>query len=160
LIGIILQVVQLFTSIRDRESLRDLTGDPWDGRSLEWSTPSPPPAFNFPVLPDVHGEEAYWSIKEAGRDQQHPVEEPRYEAIEIPRNSPTGVVSAFFATAVGFALIWHIWWMAIFGLIGAYATFVVFAWRDSSEVMVPAAEIARLAIEARRSVSGAVSAQP
>jgi cytochrome o ubiquinol oxidase subunit 1 len=145
LIGIILQIVQLFTSIRDRESLRDLTGDPWDGRSLEWSTPSPPPAFNFPVLPVVHGLDAFWSMKMAARDQHQPAEEPHYEAIEIPRNSPTGFVCAFFATMVGFALIWHIWWMAVLGLVGAYFTFVIFAWRDVSEEEIPAAEVARIA---------------
>jgi cytochrome o ubiquinol oxidase subunit 1 len=152
LIGIILQIVQLFTSIRDRESLRDLTGDPWDGRSLEWSTPSPPPSFNFPVMPDVHGEEAYWSIKAAAREQ--PPAEPAYEAIEAPRNSPTGVVCAFFATVVGFALIWHIWWMAALGLIGAYGVFVVFAWWDVTEEEIPAEEVARIA-RAGRAAAGA-----
>ncbi len=64
LAGIILQVVQLVVSIRQREQLRDLTGDPWDGRSLEWATASPPPAFNFAVLPNVEGEEAYWGMKQ------------------------------------------------------------------------------------------------
>jgi cytochrome o ubiquinol oxidase subunit 1 len=149
LIGVVLQAIQLFTSIRDRESLRDRTGDPWDGRSLEWATASPPPIFNFPVLPNVEGEEAYWTLKSAAREQGRPEDEPHYEAIEMPRNSPTGVVCAFFATVVGFALIWHIWGLAILGLIGAYATFVVFAWRDITEAEIPAAEVARLARENR-----------
>jgi cytochrome o ubiquinol oxidase subunit 1 len=149
LIGVVLQAIQLFTSIRDRESLRDATGDPWDGRSLEWSTASPPPAFNFAILPDVRGEEAYWSVKSEARDQRRLADEPRYEPIEMPRNSATGVVCAFFATVVGFALIWHIWWLAILGLLGAYATFVVFAWRDISEAEIPAAEVARIARENR-----------
>ena len=56
LVGIVLQIAQLVVSIRQREELRDLTGDPWNGRSLEWSTPSPPPAFNFAVLPHVEGD--------------------------------------------------------------------------------------------------------
>jgi cytochrome o ubiquinol oxidase subunit 1 len=145
LIGVVLQIVQLFTSIRDRAALRDSTGDPWDGRSLEWSTPSPPPVFNFPRPPIVEGAEAYWSLKAAARAKPAPVDEPEYEAIEMPRNSPTGVVCAFFATVVGFALIWHIWWLAILGLVGAYATFVVFAWRDITETEIPAEEVARLA---------------
>jgi cytochrome o ubiquinol oxidase subunit 1 len=147
LIGIVLQIVQLFTSIRDRESLRDKTGDPWDGRSLEWATASPPPVFNFAILPDVRGEDAYWTMKSEARDQQRVADEPEYEAIEMPRNSPTGVVCAFFATVIGFALIWHIWWMAILGFIGAYATFVVFAWRDITEQEIPAAEVALIARE-------------
>ena len=143
LAGIVLQVAQLVVSIRRRESLRDLTGDPWDGRSLEWATASPPPAFNFAVLPNVEGEDAYWGVKQAHRDDVHE-EAPEYAMIEMPRNSATGVVCAFFATIVGFALIWHIWWMAIAGLIGAFATFVVFAWRDRAEDEIPVAEVARI----------------
>jgi cytochrome o ubiquinol oxidase subunit 1 len=158
LIGIVLQIVQLFTSIRDRESLRDLTGDPWNGRSLEWSTPSPPPAFNFPVLPVVHGLDAFWSMKSAAGEQRSPAEEPHYEAIEVPRNSPTGVVCAFFATMVGFALIWHIWWLAVLGLVGAYGTFVVFAWRDISEDEISATEVARIARDNLRNRAEALQA--
>ncbi len=78
------------------------------------------------------GEEAYWGIKQRAREQQRLREEPDYEAIEMPRNSPTGFICAFFATVMGFALIWHIWWLAIAGFVGAFATFVVFAWRDRS----------------------------
>ncbi len=141
--GIILQVVQLVVSIRWREQLRDETGDPWDGRSLEWATPSPPPAFNFAVLPNVEGEEAYWGIKQKARHQGMS-EEPEYEEIEMPRNSPTGFICAFFATIMGFALIWHIWWMVIVAGIGAYATFVVFAWRKEAEYVIPADEVARI----------------
>src|SRR5260370_39653046 len=67
-----------------------------------------------------------------------------YQPIEMPRNSPTGFVCAFFATVVGFALIWRIWWMVIAGLVGAYATFVVFAWRDHDEYELPPEAVARL----------------
>jgi cytochrome o ubiquinol oxidase subunit 1 len=143
LVGVLCQVAQLVVSIRRRESLRDVTGDPWDGRSLEWSTASPPPHYNFAVMPNVAGEDAYWGIKEAARDTSHPAEAVEYEAIEMPRNSPTGVVCAFFATVMGFALIWHIWWMAILGLLGAWATFVVFAWRDHGEDEISAEVLAR-----------------
>ena len=143
LVGVLCQVAQLVVSIRRRESLRDVTGDPWDGRSLEWSTASPPPHYNFAVLPNVEGEDAYWAIKEAARDTAHPAAEAEYEAIEMPRNSPTGVVCAFFATVMGFALIWHIWWMAVLGLLGAWATFVVFAWRNHYEDAIPADRVAR-----------------
>jgi cytochrome o ubiquinol oxidase subunit I len=143
LIGIIFQIAQLVVSIRDREELRDHTGDPWDGRSLEWATSSPPPVFNFAVLPDVSGEDAYWAQKVRAK-QAAAADEPHYEAIEMPRNSPTGFVCAFFATITGFALIWHIWWMVIAGLIGAFATFVVFAWRDHDEYEIPAEEVARI----------------
>jgi cytochrome o ubiquinol oxidase subunit I len=131
-------------SIRRREELRDLTGDPWDGRSLEWATPSPPPAFNFAVLPRVEGEDAYWTIKQRARAQGRLRDEPRYGSIEVPRNSPTGFICAFFATIMGFALIWHIWWMVALGAAGAFATFVVFAWRDRVEELISAPEVARI----------------
>ena len=143
-IGIILQVVQLFVSIRNRADLRDTTGDPWDGRSLEWATSSPPPAFNFAVLPNVSGEEAYWTIKSAARERHMLDEAPEYVAIEVPKNTATGVVCAFFATVLGFALIWHIWWMAALGFLGAFVTFVVFAWRDISEEEIPVEEVERI----------------
>jgi len=144
LAGIVCQIMQLVVSIRDREELRDLTGDPWDGRSLEWSTASPPPVFNFAVLPDVEGEDAYWTIKSRAREQGLLRGEPDYRDIEMPRNSATGFVCAFFATVMGFALIWHIWWMVIVGGVGAFATFVAFAWRDHDEYVIPAAEVARM----------------
>jgi cytochrome o ubiquinol oxidase subunit I len=143
LIGILFQIAQLVVSIRQREELRDHTGDPWDGRSLEWATSSPPPVFNFAFMPDVTGEDAYWSQKVLAR-QNAPVEERQYQPIEMPRNSPTGFICAFFATVMGFALIWHIWWMVIAGFVGAFATFVVFAWRDHDEYQIPAEEVARI----------------
>src|SRR5579859_3894563 len=144
LAGIGCQIAQLAVSIKNRHKLQDLTGDPWDGRSLEWATASPPPAFNFAIMPDVSGEEPYWAMKDAAFARGGLTDEPKYEAIEMPRNTATGVVTAFFATAVGFAMIWHIWWMALFGIAGAFATFVAFAWRDRSEFEVPAAEVAAI----------------
>jgi cytochrome o ubiquinol oxidase subunit 1 len=142
--GIALQIVQLVVSIRQREQLRDQTGDPWDGRSLEWATASPPPAFNFAVSPEVSGEDAWWEFKHRATGQSRPGQETEYRDIEIPRNSATGFVCAFFATMMGFALIWHIWWMVAAGAVGAFATFVVFAWRDHDEDVVPAQDVERI----------------
>ena len=145
LCGIALQIAQLWVSIRTRAQRRDLTGDPWDGRSLEWSTTSPPPEFNFAVLPDVTSDEPYWSIKQQARARGELVTpEPEYAPIQVPRNSATGFVTAFFAVLTGFSLIWQIWWLVILGLVGAYATFVAFAWRDVHETEIPAAEVARI----------------
>jgi cytochrome o ubiquinol oxidase subunit 1 len=144
LAGIILQIAQLVVSIRNREALRDPTGDPWNGRSLEWATPSPPPAFNFAVLPQVEGGDAYWGIKQRAIAQSQLSDEPAYTEIEMPRNSPTGFICAFFATFMGFALIWHIWWLVGLAALGAYVTFVVFAWRDRVEYVIPADTVARI----------------
>jgi cytochrome o ubiquinol oxidase subunit I len=158
LCGIIFQVVQLFVSIRTRERRREPTGDPWDGRTLEWATPSPPPAFNFAVYPNVTGEEPYWGMKQTARDSMQMTAEPQYEAIEIPRNTPTGFVTAFFAVVTGFAMIWHIWWLVMVGLVGAYATFVVFAWRDEGETEIAAGEVARIDRANRAARAAALSA--
>jgi cytochrome o ubiquinol oxidase subunit 1 len=147
--GMVCQITQLVVSIRMRHELRDETGDAWDGRSLEWSTSSPPPAFNYAVLPDVRGEEPYWQIKGRAIETQQLPDEPDYRAIEMPRNSPVGFITAFFCTFTGFALIWHIWWLVIVGLVAAYVTFVVFAWRNVEEFEIPAAEVAAIDRERR-----------
>ncbi|HEY4032230.1 MAG TPA: cbb3-type cytochrome c oxidase subunit I [Caulobacteraceae bacterium] len=155
ILGVIAQVTQLVVSIRDRDKLRDVTGDPWDGRSLEWATPSPPPFFNFAVMPNVEGEEAYWGIKLRAVETQQLSPEPRYEPIEMPLNSPVGVYTAFFTSVFGFAMIWHIWWLAILAFLAAFAGFVVFAWRDVHEFHVPVDEVARID-RARRAARAAL----
>jgi cytochrome o ubiquinol oxidase subunit 1 len=143
LAGIIAQIVQLVVSIRDREVLR-VSGDPWNGRTLEWSVPSPPPAWNYPVLPHVSGKDAFWAWKKlAPASSAQPESLRAYEPIEMPKNSGTGFVTAFFAVITGFALIWHIWWMAALGVFGAFVTLLVFAFRDKEEIAIPAEQIAR-----------------
>jgi cytochrome o ubiquinol oxidase subunit 1 len=139
-LGILCQIAQLYVSIRTRESRRDLTGDPWNGRTLEWATSSPPPAYNFAVMPKVETIDAFWEMKRRGLTAV----EPSYETIEMPRNSPTGFVTAFFAVVTGFALIWHIWWMVILGLLAAAVTVLVFGWSENREREIPANEIARM----------------
>jgi cytochrome o ubiquinol oxidase subunit 1 len=83
-------------------------------------------------------------MKQRAIDERRLIEEPAYEPIEVPRNSPVGVVSAFFASITGFALIWHIWWLVIVGLIGAFATLMALAWRREDEFVIPAAAVAKL----------------
>ena len=97
----------------------------------------------------MSGEDVYWGMKQRARAQGRLGEEPAYEDIEMPLNSPTGFICAFFSTIIGFAMIWHIWWMAGFGLLGAFVTFVVFAWRDHVEYEIPAAAVAVLDRAAR-----------
>jgi cytochrome o ubiquinol oxidase subunit 1 len=143
LAGIVCIAIQLYVSIRHRDALRDHTGDPWDGRTLEWSMPSPPPPWNFAVLPRVEGEDAYWRMKRRARDQRQGAEPaPDYQPIEMPVGSATGFITAFFAVITGFSLIWHIWWLVGLGLLGAFCTILVFAWREDDEMEIPASELA------------------
>jgi cytochrome o ubiquinol oxidase subunit 1 len=139
-VGVLCQIAQLYVSIRARESRRDLTGDPWDGRTLEWATSSPPPPYNFAVLPEVETIDAFWEMKRRGLG---PVEKA-YESIHMPRNSPTGFITAFFAVVTGFALIWHIWWIVVLGLLAAAVTILVFGWSDEREREIPATEVAQM----------------
>jgi len=141
--GIICQIIQLVTSIRHREELRDTTGDPWNGRTLEWATASPPPAWNYALLPQISSIDAYWLKKQrALAHQAQPAQEREYAPIEVPRNSAAGFSTAFFAVMSGFALIWHIWWMAAIGVFGIFLTMLVFAFREQEEIKIPAEDIA------------------
>jgi cytochrome o ubiquinol oxidase subunit I len=124
--GIVATIAQLVVSIRARASHRDLAGDPWGGRTLEWSTTSPPPVYNFAVLPQVESLDAFWAMKQHGPA----LTRERYEAIEVPRNSANGFVTAFFAVVTGFAMIWHIWWIAILGVASAVLTLLAFGWME------------------------------
>jgi cytochrome o ubiquinol oxidase subunit 1 len=140
--GIVCQIVQFVGSIRAREQLRDVTGDPWNGRTLEWSIPSPAPAWNFAVLPVVTERDDYWARKKLVAHQGRLSPAPEYKPIKVPKNTPTGFVNAFFAVVIGFAMIWHIWWMAALGILGAFATLLAFAFREEEEVEIMAASVA------------------
>jgi cytochrome o ubiquinol oxidase subunit 1 len=145
-IGIGFQLLQLGWSIYKRRENRDLTGDPWDGRTLEWSTTSPAPVYNFAVLPQVTERDQFWVDKH----RKHAAA-PKYQPIELPKNTPMGMVVAAAAFAVGFAMIWHIWWLAILGLLGVIVTLAIRLTDDNVEYTLPVSEIKR--IESERSVA-------
>ncbi len=140
LLGIALTAVQLAVSIRQRHANRDRTGDPWNARTLEWSIPSPPPAWNFTRLPSVERTDAYWHMKEEG--VSHRALPGTFVDLHVPRNTPVGIFLAFFAVILGFALIWRIYWLAVVGLVGAVAVVLVQSWRTDRERLVPAEEVA------------------
>jgi cytochrome o ubiquinol oxidase subunit 1 len=140
LVGILATIAQLTVSIRTRARHRDLTGDPWNGRTLEWSTASPPPRYNFAVMPRVESQDAFAYMKQNGTAA---VPQGEYEPIELPSNSPNGFVTAFFAVITGFALIWHIWWMAIGALAGAGVTLLMFGWFERVELKISAEQLAK-----------------
>ncbi|MCP3716684.1 cytochrome o ubiquinol oxidase subunit I [Paraburkholderia sp. CNPSo 3281] len=140
-LGILSFIVQIVVSLRDREANPDVTGDPWDGRSLEWSTASPAPFYNFAVLPEITSMEQHWDNKEAGRAYVQPA---KYEDIHMPRNTGAGFIIAAFSLLFGFAIVWHMWLFAAVGLIGMIATFIVRTYNQDVDYWVPAAEVERI----------------
>jgi cytochrome o ubiquinol oxidase subunit 1 len=144
LCGIVLQILQLIVSVAQREQTRDLTGDPWNGRTLEWSIPSPPPFYNFSRIPVVRDRDAFWEMKDRGIIAQA----GGYGRIHMPRNTAAGFIIGGFGLVLGFALVWHIWWMAALGLAGMLATAIVHSFDDDRDYYVAPEEVAR--IESRR----------
>ena len=136
-LGFVYQVRQLVKSVRERRANRDFTGDPWHGRTLEWATASPPPAYNFAVLPTVHARDAFWVAKQRGI-RHHPL----YEDIHLPKNTGVGLYIAGFAFLVGFGMIWHIWWLVVLGLCGALASVIARAFTEETETVISASDVA------------------
>lgn len=139
--GIGFQILQLLVSIRQRNKNLDKDGDPWNGRTLEWSTASPAPFYNFAVIPEVHGRDAFWASKHSKPDSEAKVQ---YEDIHMPKNSGMGIIIGGFSLVFGFAVIWHIWWLAIIGAIGIITSLIIRLSDDNTEYKIPAKEIARI----------------
>jgi cytochrome o ubiquinol oxidase subunit 1 len=148
-VGVGFQVLQQIVSFLQRKTNRDLTGDPWDGRTLEWATTSPPPFYNFAHIPQVTGRDAFWSTKQAGDTS---ISKLPYTAIRLPKNSPIGPLIAASSTIFGFAIVWHMWWLAAIGFVGIVTLLIIRLSDDETEYTVPAATIAR--IEAQREKRG------
>ncbi|WP_175843361.1 cytochrome o ubiquinol oxidase subunit I [Burkholderia contaminans] len=142
-IGIACQLLQLVVSIRNRNlpEYRDTTGDPWGGRTLEWATSSPPADYNFAVVPQVRTLDAYADMKAHGEGRPNPA---AIRDIHMPSNTCAGLVVAIFSLVLGFALVWHIWWMAIGGLVGIVATLVIYSSRDNDGYYIPASTVRKI----------------
>jgi len=136
--GILSLLIQFYVSIRDREQNRDLTGDPWDARSLEWGTASPAPFYNFAVLPEISSVEQHWADKESGRNLVQPT---HYEDIHMPKNTGTGFIISAFGFVLCFAMVWHMWAIAGVSLLGVIGTFLFRAYDRDVDYWVPAAEV-------------------
>lgn len=138
MIGVALQLAQILATVIEKKRLHDTTGDPWDGRTLEWATASPPPFYNFTVIPRVTSRDAFWEMKQRG------VGKTTYEDITIPKNTAAGIYISGFAFLVGFAFVWEIVWLAAAGIIGIIAVFVLRTFNEHTEYIVTAAEVREL----------------
>lgn len=132
-------LIQLVVSYLKRDQLRDVTGDPWNGRTLEWSTSSPPPQYNFAFTPVVHDHDAWFDMKTRGH--QRPVS--GFKSIHMPKNTSAGVIIAALSTLLGFALIWHMWLVAGIALLAVVATSIVHTFNYKRDYYIPADEVAR-----------------
>jgi cytochrome o ubiquinol oxidase subunit 1 len=137
--AICVQIYQLIVSIRDRNQNRDLTGDPWNGRTLEWSTPSPPPFYNFAVIPTVTSPDAFWKMKKEGWQP-----DTHYKDIVLPQNTGMGIYISIFCFFFCFAMVWHLFWLAALGLIGAIACVTAISFDDHRDYVLPAAKLTEL----------------
>ena len=148
-LGILCFLIQIGVSILRREQLRDTTGDPWDGRTLEWSTSSPPPAYNFAFTPIVHDHDAWADMKKRGYTR--PL--TGFRPIHMPRNTGAGVIIAGLATICGFALIWYIWWLAALSFVGVLAAVIIHTFNYDRDFNIPADEVVQ-AEDARTQLLG------
>ncbi|HEY5695826.1 MAG TPA: cytochrome o ubiquinol oxidase subunit I [Candidatus Saccharimonadales bacterium] len=139
-LAVAVQLLQLGVSIWQRKANRDTSGDPWNGRTLEWSVPSPAPFYNFAAIPRVGERDAFWAAKQR-RKLGHLEKAPEYKDIWLPKNSSLGIVIAGFAFLCAFGLIWHMWWLAIAGIVGVMASVIARANDDSTEYKVTAGEL-------------------
>lgn len=135
--GIFALIMQILMSIRDREALRDLTGDPWNGRTLEWATSSPPPAYNFAFTPVVYDVDAWQDMKEHG--YQRPLS--GFRPIHMPKNTGAGVILAGISVVLGFALVWHIWWLAFIAFAALIATAIAHTFNYDRDYHIPEATV-------------------
>jgi cytochrome o ubiquinol oxidase subunit 1 len=143
-------LIQLVVSFLRRESLRDTTGDPWNGRTLEWSTSSPPPVYNFAFTPLVHDNDAWYDMKRRG--YVRPV--AGFIPIHMPKNTSAGFILAMLATAMGFALIWHMWLIAAGAFAALILSAIVHTFNYQRDFYVPADQVSRTEQERARLLPG------
>lgn len=137
-LGVFLQFVQLFVSIKNRDSNRDLNGDPWGGRTLEWSTKSPPPVYNFAHIPRADVRDPFWEHKQ-GKIDLNP--NKKFSPIKIPKNTPLPIFTASSAFIAGFGLIWHLWWLGFVGLISIIACLIIRSLDEKTDYTLSASRV-------------------
>jgi cytochrome o ubiquinol oxidase subunit 1 len=147
IIGLGLLALQLIVSIKKRHAYRDKTGDPWDGRTLEWSIPSPPPIYNFAIEPVVEGIDAFWAMK---HEKNKSLEKPHYEAIHMPKNTPTGLFVGALSLLFSFSVIWHIYWLALVAFILVIICLIVHLSNDDVEFTISAEEVEKIEAKSRQ----------
>ncbi|MEL7300619.1 MAG: cytochrome o ubiquinol oxidase subunit I [Pseudomonadota bacterium] len=138
-VGVVAMFVQFYVSIKNRDQLRDETGDPWDGRTLEWATSSPPPAYNFAFTPRVYRRDAWEHMKSNGYERKL----DGFQPIHMPKYTATGIVISGLWTVMGFALVWHVWWLAITMGVASLAYGIAHTFNYDRDYNIPVDEVAQ-----------------
>jgi cytochrome o ubiquinol oxidase subunit 1 len=136
-LGIACFLIDIVVSFMKRDQLRDTTGDPWDGRTLEWSTSSPPPDYNFAFTPVVHDHDSWYDMKSRG--YVRPLE--GYKPIHMPKNTGTGVILGALAVGLAFGLIWYMWWLAALSFFLMLAVAIGHTFIYKRDFSIPADEV-------------------
>jgi cytochrome o ubiquinol oxidase subunit 1 len=139
LVGVALQILQLVVSIILRDNHRDKTGDPWNARTLEWSTVSPTPVYNFAHIPKVSERDAFWEMKQSKASSTL-----KYEDIVLPKNTPFPMIIAATAFLTGFSIIWHIYWLALIGFLGIIIAIIVRTSDENTEYILAAEDVKKI----------------
>jgi cytochrome o ubiquinol oxidase subunit 1 len=144
--GVLFQILQVIVSLRQREKNIDTTnGDPWNGRTLEWATHTPVPAYNFAVIPEVYGRDAFYEAKKTGRSVFPSRDgKPAYEDIIMPKNTAIGLFIGIFGFLVGFAVIWHIIWLIIMSFVAIVVCLIVRSCDDDTEYVITPMEVEKI----------------
>lgn len=146
--GIAFQIIQIIVSVKDRAKNVDVTGDPWNARTLEWATSSPPPFYNFAVTPVVEDRDAFWDIKQKVMHSKNPEDaKPHYEDIHMPKNTGMGFIIGGFSFVFGFAVIWHIVWLAILSGVAMLVCVIARSCDYDIDYYVKAAEVEKIETE-------------
>jgi cytochrome o ubiquinol oxidase subunit 1 len=152
-LGIAFQVLQILVSIRDRKKNMDTTGDPWDGRTLEWATHSPVPFYNFAITPTANERDSFWEDKERKRQSGKPDQKPVYTDIHMPKNTSIGFLIGAFSFILGFAMIWDITWLSVVGGVGILASIISRSFDYNIDYYVKAEEVEKIENEYANRVS-------
>ena len=144
-IGFAFQIQQIISSLKNRAHMRANNNDPWNGRTLEWSTQSPPPAYNFAVLPTVHGRDAFWTEKHPSSAKAMEGEKRQeYQDITMPKNTAAGIYISLFVFLFGFGVVWHIWWLAALGALCTVLCIIARTFVEETEYVISAAEVRKI----------------
>ena len=138
-LGILSFIIQLVVSFMKRDQLRDVTGDPWNGRTLEWATSSPPPEYNFAFTPVIHNHDAWWDMKQRG----HQYPQGGYRPIHMPKGTGAGIILAGLSLVFGFAMVWYMWWLAALSFVAILVTAIAHTFNYKRDFYIPADVVAR-----------------